>query len=137
MRTSSNLITDLQSNEIFVFGSNQSGLHLGGAAKAAMKWGAIYGQAEGLQGSTYAIPTVDEKVMDALSPEEIAPYVSRFIEFAKEHQEYTFLVTEIGCGIAGRTVSEIAPLFQNAKDVENIHLPQNFWNYLNQNQAME
>ena len=122
--TSSN-ITALQPGEIFVFGSNLEGQHGGGAALLAYrKWGAIWGQGVGLQGQTYGIPTMQGGV------ETIAPYVDEFIRFAQEHPKLIFLVTESGCGIAGFRPEEIAPLFKEAVKVENIHLPQRFWDVL-------
>lgn len=122
--TSSN-ITALQPGEIFVFGSNLEGQHGGGAALLAYrKWGAIWGQGVGLQGQTYGIPTMQGGV------ETIAPYVDEFIRFAQEHPKLIFLVTEIGCGIAGFRPEEIAPLFKEAVKVENIRLPQRFWDVL-------
>lgn len=127
MRIAPDKISSLDENEIFVFGSNQSGRHGKGAAKQAMKWGAKYGQAEGLQGKTYGIPTVNASISRSLSVQEIVPYVDRFILYAKQHPNLTFLVTEIGCGLAGMTPKEIAPLFVDAINVENIHLPYRFW----------
>ena len=125
-RITSNRITELRPDEIFVFGSNLEGAHGGRAAYLAWKkWGAIWGQGTGLQGQTYGIPTMHG------GPEAIRPYVDEFIRFAKEHSQYTFLVTEIGCGIAGFAPKEIAPLFKEAADVPNIHLPQRFWDVLN------
>lgn len=127
MRIASNHITTLQPNEIFVFGSNLSGMHGGGAAHLAyQKFGAIWGQGVGLQGQSYGIPTMQGGV------DTIKPYVDEFIEFAKTHPQLKFLVTEIGCGIAGFSVEEIAPLFEQAIDVENIYLPERFWLVLNQ-----
>lgn len=127
MRIASNHITTLQPNEIFVFGSNLSGMHGGGAARLAyQKFGAIWGQGVGLQGQSYGIPTMQGGV------DTIKPYVDEFIEFAKTHPQLKFLVTEIGCGIAGFSVEEIAPLFEKAIDVENIYLPERFWLVLNQ-----
>ena len=117
-RTTPEFITELQPNEIFVFGSNLKGMHGGGAAYIAYrKFGAIMGQGVGLQGQSYGIPTMQGGV------ETIRPYVDEFIAFAKEHPELTFLVTRIGCGIAGFTDEEIAPLFVKAREVENIVLP--------------
>lgn len=111
-------ITHLEKNEIFVFGSNLAGAHGGGAAYIAYKkFGAIWGQGVGLQGQSYGIPTMQGGV------ETIKPYVDEFIEFARQHPEYTFLVTRIGCGIAGFTNEEISPLFAAAHDVDNIVLP--------------
>ena len=123
-RTTPKLITSLQSDEVFVFGSNLQGFHAGGAAKLAMQWGAVWGKGVGIQGQTYAIPTMQGDV------ESIQPYVNEFISFAKQHPNKRFLVTEIGCGIAGFSVEEIAPLFIKAVEVENIYLPQRFWNIL-------
>ena len=120
-RTTPEFITSLEPNEIFVFGSNLKGMHGGGAAYIAYrKFGAIMGQGVGLQGQSYAIPTMQGGV------ETIRPYVDEFIQFAKQHLELTFLVTRIGCGIAGFTDDEISPLFAEAHGVENIVLPPNW-----------
>ena len=120
-RVSPQWITTLAEDEIFVFGSNLEGLHGGGAALLAYeRFGAIWGQGTGLQGKSYGIPTMHGGV------DVIAPYVDDFIAFAREHRELRFLVTEIGCGIAGFTVGEMAPLFKDAMDEENIYLPQRF-----------
>lgn len=119
-------ITSLKEGEIFVFGSNESGRHGKGAAKTAMKWGAIYGQAEGLQGRTYGIPTVNASISNNLKPTKIKLYVDRFIVFAKEHPELKFLVTQIGCGLAGMSHKQIAPLFKDAVGIPNISLPRKF-----------
>ena len=117
MQKSPNYITKLQPDEIFVFGSNLAGMHGGGAARLAyQRFGAVWGQGVGLQGQSYAIPTMQGGV------ETIQPYVDEFIEFAKQHPQLKFLVTEIGCGIAGFSPSEIAPLFEQAGEVKNIYL---------------
>ena len=114
-------ISKLNPNEIFVFGSNLAGMHGGGAAWIAYeRFGAIMGQGVGLQGQSYAIPTMQGGV------ETIKPYVDEFIEFASKHPEYKFLVTKIGCGIAGFRVEEIAPLFAEAIDMDNVILPEDF-----------
>ena len=120
-RISPRWIDSLEENEIFVFGSNLQGMHGGGAARVAHeKFGAIWGEGIGLQGQSYAIPTMHGGV------DVIAPYVTDFIAFAKEHPELKFLVTEIGCGIAGFRISEMAPLFKEALKMENIYLPERF-----------
>lgn len=120
-RITPNRITQLAANEVFVFGSNLDGHHYGGAARIAEeKFGAIFGQGVGLQGQSYAIPTMQGGV------ETIRPYVDEFIEFAKQHPELIFYVTRIGCGIAGFQDSEIAPLFTAAVGMENVALPQSF-----------
>mgnify|MGYP003298568202 CR=1 FL=1 len=114
-------ISSLKADEVFVFGSNLHGHHGGGAARVARKkFGAIWGQGVGLQGQSYAIPTMQGGV------ETIKPYVDQFIKFAKEHTELFFYVTRIGCGIAGFKDSAIAPLFKDAMAVENICLPKSF-----------
>ena len=115
-------ISELRENEIFVFGSNLAGAHGGGAAWLAYRrFGAVWGEGVGLQGRTYAIPTMQGGV------DTVKPYVDDFILFSKEHKELTFLVTRIGCGIAGFRNEEIAPLFKDAICVENIIiLPKEF-----------
>ena len=119
-------ISELKENEIFVFGSNLAGAHGGGAARLAYeRFGAVWGEGIGLHGQTYAIPTMQGGV------ETIKPYVDAFIIFAKKNATLTFLVTRIGCGIAGFRDDEIAPLFKDAIDVENIILPQEFAKLLN------
>ena len=118
-------ITSLLPSQIFVFGSNLQGAHGGGAAYASYKYfGAIWGQGVGLQGQSYAIPTMQGPVSS------IKPYVDEFIDFAKNHPEYEFLVTRIGCGIAGFKDSEIAPLFKDAIEMDNVRLPQSFLSLL-------
>ena len=117
----SDFITELRDNEIFVFGSNLQGRHGGGAARVAYnKFGAIWGEGVGLHGRTYAIPTMHGGV------DKIAPYVDDFTAFAAEHKEYRFLVTKIGCGIAGFTFEEMAPLFAKALELDNVTLPREF-----------
>ena len=114
-------ISELKDNEIFVFGSNLAGAHGGGAAWLAFKqFGAVWGEGVGMYGQTYAIPTMQGGV------ETIKPYVDDFIRFAKEHPGLTFLVTRIGCGIGGFRDEQIAPLFADAINVENIILPMSF-----------
>lgn len=121
------VVNSLASNEIFVFGSNLRGWHQGGAAKHAQRYfGAVWEQGVGLQGQSYAIPTMQGGV------ETIKPYVDDFIVFAQAHPELRFLVTRIGCGIAGFKDKEIAPLFANALDVRNIMLPLEFVKVINE-----
>jgi hypothetical protein len=126
-------ITSISEGEVFTFGSNQSGKHGRGAAKTALGWGAKYGQAAGLQGKTYGIPTKDKTVRRVLSVNEIKEYVDDFIEFAKTRPDLTFYVTEIGCGLSGYKPKDIAPLFKDAVEVENIYLPARFWHKLENN----
>ncbi len=115
------MITHLGENEVFVFGSNLAGMHAGGAARVAVdKFGAVWGQGVGMQGQSYAIPTMQGGV------ETIRPYVDEFIAYASQHPELKFLVTPIGCGIAGFTAREIAPLFAEALPLRNVILPRDF-----------
>ena len=130
-RVTSEYISKLENGQIFVFGSNLSGRHGKGAAKQALTWGAKWGQAAGLQGRTYGIPTKDASIKRTLSILEIKPFVDEFIQFAISNPQLTFLVTEIGCGLAGIKPKEVAPLFKSAKEVSNIHLPSKFWHKIN------
>ena len=115
-------IDTLKDNEIFVFGSNLAGMHGGGAARVArLRFGAVLGNGVGIQGQSYAIPTMQGGV------ETIRPYVDDFIVYAQQHPSLHFLVTPIGCGIAGFEPEDIAPLFEGAKAVKNISLPESFW----------
>ena len=115
----------LEEHEIFVFGSNLAGRHGGGAARAAnMKFGAEWGVGVGLTGQSYAIPTMQGGV------ETIKPYVDEFIRFAQANPELKFLVTRIGCGIAGFRDEEIALLFHKALQISNIYLPETFYDIL-------
>ncbi|MDE5733750.1 MAG: hypothetical protein K2H83_01250 [Duncaniella sp.] len=119
-------IDSLKPNEVFVFGSNLAGRHGGGAARAALnRFGAVWGQGVGLQGQSYAIPTMQGGV------ETIKPYVDEFIDFARSHTGLKFYVTRIGCGIAGFKDEEIAPLFKEASGVDNIILPRSFSDLIN------
>lgn len=121
MKFTPDLIEDLGPDDIFVFGSNLAGHHAGGAARVALKkFGAEWGQGVGLQGQSYAIPTMQGGV------ETIKPYVDEFIEMAKECDQNTFYVTRIGCGIAGFKDEEIAPLFKDALKLYNVRLPKSF-----------
>ena len=114
-------IDSLAPRQIFVFGSNEYGHHHGGAARAAYeKFGAVWGKGVGLSGRTYAIPTMQGGV------ETIRPYVDEFIDYARNRPELTYLVTRIGCGIAGFKDEEMAPLFIGALDLPNVHLPKSF-----------
>lgn len=115
----------LKSDEVFVFGSNLEGIHGGGAARVArMLFGAQMGQGVGMQGQSYAIPTMQGGV------ETIRPYVDQFIAYARQHIENFFFVTRIGCGIAGFSDKEIAPLFAHAVALKNVCLPKSFVAYL-------
>jgi len=130
-RITSEKIISLNENEVFVFGSNLSGKHGKGAAKTALyKFGAKWGQGAGLQGKSYGIPTKN-RTMSTLSVDEINYHVRKFIKFAKDNPQLTFLVTEIGCGLARFSPKQIAPLFKDAANVPNIHLPKRFWEQIN------
>ena len=118
-------ISELKPNQIFVFGSNIQGIHGGGASRIAYeKFGAIWGQSAGLQGQSYAIPTMQGPTSS------IQPYVDEFIDFAGKHPEFEFLVTPIGCGNAGFNDADIAPLFKGALCLDNVRLPQSFLNLI-------
>ena len=119
-------ITELKPNEVFVFGSNLAGSHGGGAARFAYThFGAVWGHGVGMQGQSYAIPTMQGGV------ETIKPYIDEFIGFAKSRPSLKFLVTKIGCGIAGFKAEDIALLFDDAFDIVNIILPEEFVYWIN------
>lgn len=125
MRFTPDNIKELAPDEIFVFGSNLAGHHGGGAARVALdRFGAQWGVGEGIQGQSYAIPTMQGGV------ETIKPYVDRFLDLAYEWDQNTFLVTRIGCGIAGFLPEQIAPLFDRALDMYNVVLPRDFYDIL-------
>lgn len=125
MRFTPERIESLAPDEIFVFGSNLQGAHGGGAARTAFsRFGAEWGVGDGLRGQSYAIPTMQGGV------DTIRPYVDRFLDFASEWDQNTFLVTRIGCGIAGFKPEEIAPLFDRALDMYNVVLPEDFFNII-------
>lgn len=125
------MITELKANEVFVFGSNLNGNHAGGAARTArLNFGALQGLGNGKQGNSYAIPTIT-KEWGTMTSHQMKPFVEEFKYFAESNPHLTFLVTEIGCGIAGMTPKEIAPLFQSTVDLPNVHLPARFWEVLN------
>lgn len=110
------------SQSIFVFGSNLAGRHGKGAARRAYKeHGAVYGQGVGLQGNSYAIPTKD-RALNPLPLSYISFHVLAFKVYAFEHPELTFNVTRVGCGLAGYTDSDIAPMFKGAPP--NCQLPE-------------
>ena len=118
-------IDRLLPKQIFVFGSNALGYHTGGASGTARKkFGAVWGQAEGLQGQCYAIPVDYGK--NIRKDEEVRAAVGRFVTFAKEHPDLFFLVTRVGCGIAGYHDEEMAQFFIDALNLKNVTLPKSF-----------
>lgn len=119
-------ITELKENEVFVFGSNLNGNHTGGAAYLAVeKFGAEMGNAEGIQGQSYAIPTLD-KNMERINLTDLEQSINRLYDYAEENPEKTFYMTKIGCGIAGYEVSDIATIV-NCRDIPaNIIIPEEF-----------
>lgn len=115
------VITSLKGDEIFVFGSTLRGAHRGGAAKLAVeKFGAVMGQGKGLQGQSYAIPSMLKTVS------QMQPYVTEFIKFARHNNQWKFYVTKIGCGRAGFNEKDVAPLFADALELGNVYLPKSF-----------
>lgn len=120
------MITKLKDNQIFVFGSNARGFHAGGAARQAVEnFGAIMGQAEGLQGQSYGIVTLDGD-MRKVPLSYIEEQLTRLNNFARENPDKEFLVTAIGCGIAGFKVEDIATICRNIEWADNVVLPEEF-----------
>lgn len=125
IRVSSDNIITLAPNEIFVFGSNLYGKHIGGAARHAYNhFEAEWGVGDGPTGQSYAIPTMHGGI------DAVEPFIKKFIQYASEHPEQKFLVTKIGCGVAKFRPDQIAPLFADAVGLTNIYLPAEFWMYL-------
>lgn len=107
-------ISELKENEIFVFGSNKGGFHNGGAARfALLNFGAEYGNGEGIQGKSYALPTLDEN-FNELTDDELTEHIITFIQYASDNSDKTFYLTKIGCGIAGKTIEYVREIFHNA-----------------------
>ena len=128
-------ITSLKKNQIFVFGSNEAGFHGAGAAKLAhKKFGAIWGVGFGMTGQTYAIPTKDLQIR-TLSLDKIEYYITLFITEAMEYPDFDFLVTKIGCGLAGYSETQIANLFAGKFIPQNIKLPESFNNIINSHES--
>jgi len=127
-------ITELEENEIFVFGSNSLGKHFGGAARVAFdKFGAEWGIGEGRTGKCYAIPTLILPTTESGEPvkvdkDDLQQSISTFVYYAWNHPELTFYVTKLGTGIAGWKLEEIAPMFSGVKYIRNIILPKEFEN---------
>lgn len=120
------MIISLKPNEIFVFGSNLAGIHGAGAARQAYeKFGATWGQGEGLSGQSYALPTKDYSIK-TLSIKKIKSHVAKFLKVAQTREDLTFLVTCVGCGLAGYRYEDIAPLFFQSKVPPNVVLPEEF-----------
>lgn len=124
-RVTAKRIDRLSPDEVFVFGSNIHGLHDGGAARAAVhRFGAEYGISEGWCGQSYAIPTT------GCRPQVTIQAIRRFIDMAKRHPHTRFLVTPIGCGHGDWDARLMARLFEEARIVPNISLPEVFWRYI-------
>jgi hypothetical protein len=132
MKTLDRIVTYLEPNQIFVFGSNLSGIHGAGAARTARRWGAKMGLGEGISGKTYALPTVDKKIKNTLTLPRIKKHVEKFIECVENNPHMEFLLTDVGCGLAGYDAKEVAPLFKEAKDLPNITWPKSFVEVLNE-----
>ncbi len=119
-------VSSLKPDEVFVFGSDLKGLHRGGAANFAHNhFGAKLGLGRGPSGQSYAIPTA------RIPLDEIRVYVDEFLQYARSHKDQFFYVSRIGCGNAGYTIDQIAPLFAKAAELGNLCLPVEFEAYLN------
>lgn len=129
VRTTPEQITKLAYNEVFVFGSNKAGRHGAGAAKQALKFGAMYGHFFGRMGQCYAIPT-RTITLSVMNLDEIERCVQMFVRHANEHPENMFLVTPIGCGLTNYRPEQIAPMFKECVKLSNVCLPKIFWDVL-------
>ena len=117
------MITKLKDNEIFVFGSNLAGHHLGGSAKQAWQdFGAVWGTGEGLTGQCYAFPTLDENLQKRTT-KELMDSVYRLVNTARENKDKTFLLTKVGCRIANYDEKYMRELFEGI-EADNIVFPE-------------
>ena len=131
-------IDSLMPGQVFVFGSNMIGYHSGGASLMAMqRFGAIWGQAEGPQGECYAIPVdIRGEAVDNVS-NYMKRHINKFLLYAKNHKENTFLVTRIGCGAAGFEEEFMAPFFKEALEMGNVSLPKSFVEILQKSETVK
>lgn len=126
-----NNIIQLRDNEVFVFGSNQAGSHGAGAALTAMQWGAIAGFGEGLYGQTYALPTKDARIRTRHLADIYESLINLFMCISHTPEKH-FLITKVGCGLAGLSEKEVAPMFRTFMELGNCSLPQEFIDIINQ-----
>ena len=129
-RVTPELVTTLLPHQVFCFGSNEGGRHSKGAAKLAVIWGATRAVPTGRSGQTYAIPTKPYDVRARLTLRAISKYVDMFILHALSHPQDEFLMTAIGCGLAGYRAADIAPMFSRCVTMSNVRLPASFWTAL-------
>jgi hypothetical protein len=105
------MITSLEPNQVFVFGSNLGGRHMAGAAfQAKHQFGAEDGIGEGLTGQCYAFPTLDANLQKR-TDEQLGWSVKEFYRVARENPSRQFLLTKVGCGIAGYDEGYMRSLF--------------------------
>lgn len=118
------IVKSLPENTVFVFGSNMAGHHAGGAARTAQeRFGALNGVGRGWSGQSFAIPTMNEHLQQ-MPLSQIQHYIDDFKIYTKNHPKNIYFLTSIGCGIAGYTVEEIAPMFKGIS--HNVIFPQSF-----------
>jgi len=116
-------ITELKENEVFVFGSNYQGRHGRGAAKDALKFGAIMGKGRGHYGQSYALPTIDwEPSYHFIGWDEVKKEMATFIEYAKSKPELVFLLTPVGTGLAGGKIEDLDSLMDSFEIPKNVVL---------------
>lgn len=115
-----------EKGQVFVFGSNEAGIHGAGAAALALEYGAEWGKGSGRYGKTYAIPTKDKNI-ETLVLSKIRPYIADFVAYTKANPEVQFFVTRVGCGLAGYEDRQIAPLFKGA---QNCSFPESWEQYV-------
>ena len=126
-------ISSLEPHQIFVFGSNFAGIHgAGAAALAHKKFGAVWGKGVGLYGQSYALPTKDHQII-TLALTDIEYQIDLFLGTANCFLQLEFLVTKIGCGLAGYSVEDIAALFKGKEIPSNVVLPECFHKIIYEN----
>lgn len=126
MKVTPEKIETLKANEVFVFSGNLAGAYLFGTSRIATAWGAVRSIRFGMSGRTYAIPVIDADLKTKLPLSKIKIYVDHFIDEAKAHEKRVYLVTPIGVGLGVYRPSEIAPLFAECLEMDNVSLPRQF-----------
>jgi len=123
-------VTDLRPLDIFVYGANEAGILGAGAALTARRFVGRRSGVCGLSGRTFAIPTKPRDLRLSLPLDDISKYVAMFVTYVSKRRDRCFLVTEIGCGLAGYHPSQIAPMFRGCVALPHVCLPQRFWTVL-------
>jgi hypothetical protein len=125
-------ILSLKDNEIYVFPTTLCGKHSNiYSVLAQLRFGARYGKAFGIQGKTFAIPTIDKDMKERLPISRIKHFIDKFYDEAEAHHRIIYYVVGFGNGgIGSWPVRAIAPLFESLSKLDNVYLPIAIWREL-------